>query len=592
VPLNPVIVLKFGSSVLTSEAAIPNAVHEVYRWYRRGFRVIAVVSALGRTTDKLIAQAKEYGAEPDPAHLASLLSIGESTSAALVALALDRAGVPAAVLDPARIDLRTRGDTLDSEPCSVDTGEILAALEDRPVAVVPGFFGRLADGRTALLGRGGSDLSALYLAHALGARCRLVKDVDGLYERDPNQPGPRPRRYEVISYNDALAIDGRIVQHKAVRFARALNLPFEVSSVQSERTTVVGPGPSRLEAVPAQPARPLRVAILGLGTVGLGVYRELLACPELFEVTRVAVRSVAKHAANAAPEVLTDDPWEAIESDCDVVVEAIGGRFPAFDLLARALELGKHVVTANKAVVAHDGAALAQLAKDKGVAFTYSAAVGGAAPLLETVRRLSEAPAIRCVEGVVNGTTNFILDRLLAGEPLDDAIRAAQLAGFAEADPTTDLNGTDAAHKLVILAQEALGERVDPATIDRDSLVGLDPARVRSAAACGCTLRLVARAHRSGSTLSTTVRLQQLPKDHPLAGATNEWNRLLVHTTDGTSTLVCGRGAGRWPTAEAVLADLFDVSRLAPPTPKPPAPQRHTEAKRPAPRTLSAATKP
>ncbi len=140
--------------MLTSEAAIPVAVHEIYRWYRRGCRVIAVVSALGRTTDKLIAQAREYSADPDPAHFASLLATGESVSAGLVGLALDRAGVPATILDPARISLATRGDVLDSEPCSVDTGAILGALEQHPVAVVPGFFGRLADGRTALLGRG------------------------------------------------------------------------------------------------------------------------------------------------------------------------------------------------------------------------------------------------------------------------------------------------------------------------------------------------------------------------------------------------------------------------------------------------------
>lgn len=565
-PSQPLIVLKFGSSILTSEAAIPVAVHEIYRWYRRGYRVLAVVSALGRTTDKLIAQANEYSAAPDPAHLASLLAIGESTSAALVALALDRAGVPASILDPSRISLTTRGDTLDSEPCSVDTTQILAALEDRAVAVVPGFFGRLHDGRTALLGRGGSDLSALYLGHALGAKCRLVKDVDGLYEADPNRPpvsGPRPRRYEAISYEDALAIDGRIVQHKAVRFARSLNLSFEVSSPQSERLTVVGPGATRLETTPAVPVRPLKVALLGLGTVGLGVYRELASFPDLFEVTHVAVRNVDKHAGNAPPEILTDDPWEAVESEADVIVEAIGGRFPAFDLLARALERGKHVITANKAVVANDGAALRHKADEAGVSFEHSAAVGGGAPFIEAVRRFNDSSTIRCVEGVVNGTTNYILDLLLKGSTLDSAIVAAQTAGFAEADPTTDLNATDAAHKLAILAAEALGERVDPAAIDRDSLIGLDPARVRSAAACGCTLRLVARAHRAGSTISTTVRLQSLPKDHPLAGATNEWNRLLIHTTDGATSLISGRGAGRWPTAESVLSDLFDVARVA-----------------------------
>jgi homoserine dehydrogenase len=180
------------------------------------------------------------------------------------------------------------------------------------------------------------------------------------------------------------------------------------------------------------------------------------------------------------------------------------------------------------------------------------------------VRRLSGSHGVRCVEGVVNGTTNFILDRVLKGESFLDAVGAAQAAGFAEADPTTDLDGTDPSHKLAILATEVVGTPIEPASIDRDSIVQLDPARVRSAAACGCVLRLVARAHRSGSQLSTTVRLQTLPKDHPLAGATNEWNRILIHTTDGATTLVSGRGAGRWPTTEAVLADLFDIARLAP----------------------------
>src|SRR6185436_364106 len=124
-------------------------------------------------------------------------------SAGLVGLALDRAGIPASVLNPERIGLTTRGDVLDSEPHAVDAEEVARALEDRPVAVVPGFFGSLADGRTALLGRGGSDLSALFIAHALQAKCRLIKDVDGLYESDPNKPGARPRRYAAISYDDA-----------------------------------------------------------------------------------------------------------------------------------------------------------------------------------------------------------------------------------------------------------------------------------------------------------------------------------------------------------------------------------------------------
>lgn len=561
----PVIVLKFGSSVLEAETSIPIAVHEIYRWYRRGYRVLAVVSAIGRTTDKLIAQSREYCAAPDPAHLASLLATGESVSAALVALGLDRAGVPASVLDPRRIGLRTRGEVLDSTPCAVDVRALRAALEDRPVGVVPGFFGALEDGRTGLLGRGGSDLSALFLAHALGARCRLVKDVDGLYEADPNRPGsgPRPRRYASISYDDALAIDGRIVQHKAVRYAKGLGLGFEVAAAQSSAATIVGAGPTVLDTGVAARERPLRVALLGLGTVGLGVYRELISDPDRFTVTRIGVRDVEKHRDHAPPELLTDDPWEVVESGADVVVEAIGGRFPAFDLLVRALESGTSVVTANKAVVAADGRALRVRAEESGLAFVHSAAVGAATPCIEAATRLAASAGVRSIEGVVNGTTNFVLDRLVKGEEFDDAVRAAQAAGFAEADPTTDLDGTDAAHKLAILAQAAFGVPLDPAGIERDSLLAIDPARARGAAACGCVLRLVARAHVHGERISAAVRLRTLPADHLLAGVTDEWNRLLVHTRDGATTVVTGRGAGRWPTTEAVLADIFDVARRA-----------------------------
>jgi homoserine dehydrogenase len=262
----PITVLKFGGSVLAREHDLARAVHEVYRWVREGQRVVAVVSALGRTTDRLLAQAHHYGPEPDAAALAALVATGEQTSAALLGLALDRAGVPAEVLDAARIGLRTSGPVRDAEPVGVNSGVIVAALERVPVVVVPGFLGRDEQGRTTLLGRGGSDFSALFLAHALGAeRCRLVKDVAGLYEHDPARPGPLARVYRELSWDDCLRLDGRIVQHKAVRWARERGVGFEVASLNGTRATVVGECPPRLGPTDAEGLPPMRVGLLGWG---------------------------------------------------------------------------------------------------------------------------------------------------------------------------------------------------------------------------------------------------------------------------------------------------------------------------------------
>jgi homoserine dehydrogenase len=171
-----IVVLKFGSSVLSTASDIPNAVHEIYRWYRQGVRVVVVVSAVGNTTSTLIEEARSLAPDPDPHCLAALLATGERTSAALLGIALDRSGIPSRVLDPTEITLTVEGGALDSEPVGADRARCQALLEEWPVLVLPGFFG-VKEGRTHLLGRGGSDLSAVFLASVFGASmCRLVKD--------------------------------------------------------------------------------------------------------------------------------------------------------------------------------------------------------------------------------------------------------------------------------------------------------------------------------------------------------------------------------------------------------------------------------
>lgn len=237
-----IVVLKLGSSVLADVSSLHHAVAEIARHRDTDCKVVAVVSAMGDTTDRLLKRAKAFPT-PDAHAVAALLSIGEAESVALLCLALGSAGIPANPLDPGAFGLHTEGPALDAEIARVDERALHRALDHRAVLVVPGFLGRDALGRVTCLGRGGSDLSALAIAHALGARCVLLKDVEGIYEDDPAKK-PDARKFEHVAWDDVLALEEGIVQHKAVRWARAHELAFEVSAVGKRAATVVGPGPT------------------------------------------------------------------------------------------------------------------------------------------------------------------------------------------------------------------------------------------------------------------------------------------------------------------------------------------------------------
>jgi homoserine dehydrogenase len=549
-----VTVLKLGGSVLRGEDDLAQAVHEVYRWAREG-PVVAVVSALNGETDALIARAERVCPRPQPAALAALVATGEQAAAALLALALDRAGVPAEVLDAARLGLRTRGDLLESEPIHLNVGALGDVLGSGTVAVVPGFLGRTGDGVISLLGRGGSDYTALFLAHRLGAdRCRLIKDTGGLYDRDPAlQTGAR--RYSTLSWSDALRLDGGVVQHRAVRFAREQRLSFEVGGWHGGEPTVVGRGPARFDSV-SQPSGPWRVALLGLGTVGLGVYRLLEACPGLFEVVGIAVRDPARHREDAPVALLTTDARSLVDA-AEVVVEAIVGEEPAASLAQRALAAGKPVVSANKTLVAARGPELARLAARHDAALRFSAAVGGAVPVLETAERLAATGRLRTIEGALNGTTGFVLDRLAEGHSLPEAVRRAQAAGLAEADPSHDLDGIDLEAKLRVLSRVAFGREAE--IVSRAGITGVRPAS-RGDGEGGC-VRLIGRLDLDGRRVRATVAPERLLPAHPLAGLRDEQNGVVFHLQGAPPVVLRGKGAGRWPTAEAVVADLFDLAR-------------------------------
>jgi len=557
---NRIIVLKFGSSVLRSENDLPTAVHEIYRWWRDGYQVVAVVSAFGNTTDELTQRALSVCEQPDDELVAVLLATGEATSSVLLGLALNRSGIPASVLDAEQAGLRTDGPVLDANLTSVDTGRVLKALT-RGVVVLPGFVGKSSSGKTALLGRGGSDLTALFLAQRLGGTCRLIKDVDGLYTSDPNsQSGPSAARFTRVSYRTAARVGGAVVQRKAIEFAERERLGFSVSSVGSCRATVVGPHADSA-ALSELPARPLRVALLGCGTVGGGVYQRLAALPELFSVLAVGTRNVEQAVERGVPvKVITPHLEALIAEPVDVVIELLGGIEPARTLISDALRLGRSVVTANKALLATDLTKLQRLASNNAT-LRYSATVGGVVPALEAISRVRRRASLHSISGVLNGTTNFILDELANGSDLSEAIVAAQRNGYAERNPKLDLDGSDAAQKLVLLARAAFDVDLPLRSITKQGIESLATEKIRDAKNKGRITRLVAECRRVSGGLVASVSPIELPPDHPLARVSGVENRLLIQSQTGKSWEVSGRGAGRWPTTEAVLADLFDLRR-------------------------------
>jgi homoserine dehydrogenase len=554
-----IVVLKFGSSVLRNENDLPSAVHEIYRWWRDGFQVVAIVSALGNTTDELNRRAHVACDQPNDELVAALLATGEAASSALMGLALNRSGIPATVLDAEQAGLTTDGSVLDANLTSVDTARILKALRDG-VVVLPGFVGRDRSGKTTLLGRGGSDLTALFLAQRLGAACRLIKDVDGLYTSDPNtRSGTSVARFVRVSYATAARVGGAVVQLKAIDFAERDRLRFTVSSVGSSRATDVGPHADSIALSDAQ-LKPLRVALLGCGTVGGGVYQRLAALPEIFDVAGVGTRNV-EHAirADVPVRLITTRLEDLIAERVDVVIELLGGEDPARTLISKALRLGSHVVTANKALLAKDLAILQTLAANSGTTIRYSAAIGGVMPALETVSRARSVAPLRSISGVLNGTTNFILDQLASGFDFAEAISAAQKNGYAERDPQADLSGTDVAQKLILLAHAAFD--IPLSSIQKQGIENLKPKQIREAKNNGGATRLVAECRREVHGVVASVFPVELPSDHPLANVSGVENRLIVQSQNGRTWEVGGRGAGRWPTTEAVIGDLFDLWR-------------------------------
>ena len=553
---NRLCVLKFGSSVLEREEDYPKVALEIYRHVRDGEKVVAVVSALAGQTDALLDQAERVGGGAAPeALVARLARVGELHSAALLALALSRVGVRACSLDPREMGLVAEGSPLDSDLVGLDAEAVWAKIGGHDVVVVPGFIADHAEHGVVTLGRGGTDLTAVFFAARLDAhRVRLIKDVDGVYAADPAK-NPRAERFSQMSYAEAEEASNGLIQVKAIHEAEADDVLIEIASLGSAEATRIGSFSAR-KSRPLKGER-LRVALLGCGAVGAGVLAYLKSRPDLFEVGPVLVRHPELHDENA---VFTDQLDEALAVQPDILVEAVGGAdFPA-DAMRHALLHGAQVVTANKAAVAKHWDSLHACAVRGGGELRFSAAVGGGAPIVEALRRLGQS--VVAVEGVMNGTCNYLLSRLGEGWSFDDALAKAQELGFAEADPAMDLDGQDAADKLSILAREAFGVALNPERLPKQSLRDLVPEAAREALERGEVLKQVGRCQLlADGSIEAEVRVVALPASHPLAQARDEENRFLVTDAEGKVHQLFGKGAGRWPTATAVFADVTDAQR-------------------------------
>jgi len=316
----------------------------------------------------------------------------------------------------------------------------------------------------------------------------------------------------------------------------------------------------------------MRIALLGCGTVGAEVVRLLNSSGddlsarvgEPLELAGIAVRRLgrARHLPVADDLFTTDAAALVARDDVDLVVEVIGGIEPARTLILSALRAGKSVVTANKALLAEDGATLHAAAVEGGADLYYEASVAGAIPLLRPLRESLAGDQITRVTGIVNGTTNFILTRMdEQGSGFADALDEATALGYAEADPTADVEGFDAAAKAAILAGLAFHTNVVAADVHREGITEVTSADVASAKAMGCVVKLLCIAEKDGDAVSVRVHPAMIPLAHPLASVREAYNAVFVEAASAGRLMFYGPGAGGSPTASAVLGDLVAVAR-------------------------------
>jgi homoserine dehydrogenase len=396
-------VIKFGSSVLRSHHDLHVAVDEIYRRWRSGGRVIAIVSAFEGITDVLMGDVLSTIGTSCAEATAAYVATGEQRTAALLLGALRTTGIPSRIIDPRDIRLVAEGPLTESTPVDVDVAALDRAWAASAVLVLPGFYGVDSEGRITLFGRGGSDLSALFLAAKLRAACFLAKDVWGVFDADPAS-STKAHRFSALSWETAIKVAGPLIQPKALRFAQQHGLTFEVGRPNGKACTRVGHSQDEW-APPAAAQRLLGVALVGCGSVGRGVYESIRRYSEVFELHHVVVREVGRY---TEVEKITSDASVVVAPHIDVVIICTASTPQSPALIEAALGAGKFVITANKADIAAHGQRWLGQNPSTSTQLLCSAAVGGAVPALETLAAIRSP--IREIRGIINGTCGAVLD--------------------------------------------------------------------------------------------------------------------------------------------------------------------------------------
>ncbi|WP_371395600.1 homoserine dehydrogenase [Fretibacter rubidus] len=548
----PVIVLNFGHSVLRTLDDYTNAASEIYRHYRKGQNVVAVTSAQHDQTDILMAEARKVGPEGTARNLAELVHLGERRSAALLALALERIGAPAFVRQARDLGLKAEGSTTEASLVGLNKAQLEEDLKNHDIVVMPGYVGIGDNDRPVLLSDGGADLSAIYVAHQLGVKAILIKDVDGVYEHDPREAGPAPKRYPAISWDDAQKRARVLIAPKALDYAKTHKLEFDVGGLGQADYTTIG---AKTDA-PIVPKKltSKRVVMMGCGVVGGGILRRIETMPNRFTMEKIMVRNVQKYIEQGInPDLLTDDFDDLLAAEPDIFIDVSGPIDPGLDFTRRMLARGVHVVSANKQAIAAGGQDLINFASDNSALLTFSSAAGGGMPVLEMCLR--EAGRITKVEALLNGTTNYMLGEISSGTSYADALKAAQDKGFAEADPSADVDGDDAAAKIRLVALLGFGQLINSNDIPKQSIRDFTLDGTPKGA-----MKRIATCWLDSGVFKTSLDVRDVPLDDFMAQADGEEAHAVFTFTDGDQYRIRGKGAGRWPTTESAMADMFDIS--------------------------------
>ncbi|MCS7278005.1 MAG: homoserine dehydrogenase [Aquificaceae bacterium] len=314
----------------------------------------------------------------------------------------------------------------------------------------------------------------------------------------------------------------------------------------------------------------VRVGIVGCGVVGTGVVELLIKNGSLIskktgahiELSKVADRDWQRPRAFEVPQHLRTTDYRQVLENSDIVVELVGGKDFAKNLIIEAIEKGKHVITANKHLLAEEGHEIFKKAQEKGLCVGFEASVGGGIPIIKAIRESLIGNNIRAVYGILNGTTNYILTRMLQEDVnFEEALKEAQEKGYAEADPSLDIDGWDSAHKIAILSFIAFGGFFPFSQVYVEGIRHVDLLDVELGKELGYTLKLLAIAKRRDESLEVRVHPTFLPEDDPLAKVSDVFNAIMVEGDFVGKTMFYGRGAGSHPTASAVVSDIVDVAR-------------------------------